>query len=72
MNRSHRSSTSRLAVWPFELDAALGFSQMTRLKHERAGNLPPRDVWIGPKSGWKVTTMPEVAARIIDQSAVLA
>ena len=71
MNKSIKSSPTRIAVWPFELDAALGFSQMTRLKHERAGNLPPRDVWIGPKSGWKATTMPEVAARLIDQPVVL-
>ena len=44
-------------VWPAGLEEMLGISTPTRWRWERAGKLPPRDVHIGGRSGWRPDTL---------------
>jgi hypothetical protein len=67
MNKANKTARTRAVIWPGELAAALGFSPMTVMRHERAGNLPPRDFFLGGKSGWKALTLPTIAARVAQQ-----
>jgi hypothetical protein len=69
MNKLVKNSPMRAVIWPFEVDEALGSSQMTRLRYERAGFLPPRDFWLGTRSGWKVTSLPEIATHVLNSQA---
>lgn len=49
-------------IWNAGLEARYGISPPTRWRWERAGKLPPRDVHIGGRSGWKLATI-EAAER---------
>jgi len=44
-------------IWPSGIEERYGISSITRWRWERAGKLPPRDVHIGGRSGWKPTTI---------------
>jgi hypothetical protein len=63
MNKANKTARTRAVIWPGELADALGFSPMTVMRHERAGNLPPRDFFLGGKSGWQAQTLPGIAPR---------
>jgi hypothetical protein len=45
------------AVWPSGVQARYGISSVTRWRWERAGKLPPRDVNVGGKTGWRPETL---------------
>lgn len=44
-------------IWPRGLEQRYGISAITRWRWERAGRLPPRDVHIGGRSGWRPDTL---------------
>jgi predicted DNA-binding transcriptional regulator AlpA len=44
-------------IWPSGIEERYGISSITRWRWERAGKLPPRDVHIGGRSGWKPATI---------------
>lgn len=44
-------------VWPYGLAARYGISRATVWRWERKGLLPPRDVHIGGRSGWRPHTL---------------
>lgn len=54
--RSPREGTN--VVWPKGVEARYGISAPTRWRWEKQGKLPPRDVCIGDKTGWKPSTLP--------------
>ena len=45
-------------VWPSGVEARYGISAVTRWRWEKQGRLPPRDINIGGKTGWKPETLP--------------
>jgi hypothetical protein len=50
-------------IWPLGVQERYGISAVTRWRWERAGHLPPRDVFIGGKpAGWRPLTL-EAAER---------
>jgi hypothetical protein len=44
-------------IWPRGLEQRYGISAITRWRWERGGHLPPRDVNVGGKTGWKPSTL---------------
>ena len=44
-------------VWPAGVEERYGINPVTRWRWERTGNLPPRDVFCGRRSGWKPETL---------------
>lgn len=44
-------------VWPAGVELRYGISAVTRWRWERAGKLPPRDLHIGGRSGWRPDTL---------------
>jgi predicted DNA-binding transcriptional regulator AlpA len=45
-------------IWPSGLEAMLDISGETRLRYEKRGLLPSRDVYIGRRAiGWKPSTI---------------
>jgi len=44
-------------VWPSGVEAMYGISTQTRWRWERLGKLPPRDVSVGGKTGWRPETL---------------
>lgn len=44
-------------VWPAGLEERYGISSPTRWRWEKSGRLPPRDVNIGGKTGWRPETL---------------
>jgi hypothetical protein len=44
-------------VWPAGVERRYDISTVTRWRWERAGRLPPRDVSIGGRTGWKPETL---------------
>jgi len=44
-------------IWPPGLEQRLGISPPTRWRWEKSGKLPPRDVHIGGRSGWRPETI---------------
>lgn len=44
-------------VWPAGVERRYDISTVTRWRWERAGRLPPRDVRIGGRTGWKPETL---------------
>jgi hypothetical protein len=44
-------------VWPAGVQEFYGISSVTRWRWEREGKLPPRDVHIGGRSGWRFETL---------------
>lgn len=55
-------SQGTAVVWPSGVEARYGIKPVTRWRWERAGKLPPRDVHIGGRDGWKPETL-EAAER---------
>lgn len=57
--RTKNTRTSGTAcVWPSGVQLRYGISAPTRWRWERAGMLPPRDVFIGGKpKGWRPETL---------------
>lgn len=43
--------------WPTTLELRYGISRPTRWRWEKDGKLPPRDVKIAGKSGWRRSTI---------------
>lgn len=52
----------KAVIWPRGVEQRYGISPPTRWRWERAGKLPPRDVFIGGYSGWRPETL-EAAER---------
>jgi predicted DNA-binding transcriptional regulator AlpA len=46
-----------VVVWPSGVQQRYGISNVTRWRWERAGKLPPRDVNVGGKTGWRPETL---------------
>jgi predicted DNA-binding transcriptional regulator AlpA len=44
-------------IWPSGLEDRYGISAPTRWRWERSGKLPPRDVFVGGRSGWRPETL---------------
>ena len=44
-------------VWPAGAEQRYGISPVTRWRWERTGRLPPRDVNIGGRTGWRPETL---------------
>ena len=44
-------------IWPRGIEERYGISSVTRWRWERSGRLPPRDVHIGGRSGWRPETL---------------
>lgn len=44
-------------IWPAGVEHRYDISPVTRWRWERAGKLPPRDVDIGGKTGWRPETL---------------
>lgn len=44
-------------IWPAGVEQRYGVSPVTRWRWERAGKLPPRDIHIGGRSGWRPETL---------------
>jgi predicted DNA-binding transcriptional regulator AlpA len=53
--RAPRSGTR--VVWPAGLEEMFGISAPTRWRWERDKKLPPRDVHLGTRSGWRLETI---------------
>ncbi len=49
-------------IWPAGLEAMLGISPWVRWSWERKGKLPPRDVCIAGKKGWRPETLQALTA----------
>jgi predicted DNA-binding transcriptional regulator AlpA len=45
------------AVWPQGVQQMFDISAPTRWRYEKTGKLPPRDVHLGSKSGWRHETL---------------
>lgn len=43
--------------WPRQVEQRYGISPQTRWRWEKEGRLPPRDVNLGGKTGWRVDTL---------------
>lgn len=52
-----KAENARRAYWPADLQELYGISATTVWRWERLGKLPPRDVNIGGKSGWRPETL---------------
>lgn len=44
-------------IWPAGLQRRYGISAVTRWRWEKDGKLPPRDLFVGNKSGWRPSTI---------------
>ena len=49
-------------IWPGGVQERYGISKPTRWRWEKTGRLPPRDVNLGGKTGWRPETL-EAAER---------
>lgn len=50
-------------IWPGGVEERYDISTPTRWRWEREGKLPPRDVNVGGKTGWRPATL-EAAERV--------
>jgi predicted DNA-binding transcriptional regulator AlpA len=50
-------------IWPAGVEQRYGISDITRWRWERAKKLPPRDVHVGGRSGWRPDTLAEFESR---------
>lgn len=64
----HAPIAGDAVIWPAGVERRYGISPITRWRWERAGKLPPRDVHIGGRSGWRPETL--VAAERAKTEAV--
>lgn len=55
--RSHSLRAGTHVIWPAGLEEMLGISPVTRWRRERQGKLPPRDISIAGRTGWKRQTI---------------
>ena len=46
-----------VVVWPRGIELRYGISAPTRWRWEKSGRLPPRDVNVGGKTGWRPETL---------------
>ncbi len=46
-----------VVVWPSGVEERYGISPPTRWRWEKDGKIPPRDVAIGDKTGWRPKTL---------------
>lgn len=53
--RAPRAGTA--VIWAKGCEARYGISAPTRWRWERIGRLPPRDVNLGGKTGWRPETL---------------
>ncbi len=44
-------------VWPAGVEQRYDIGPVTRWRWERAGTLPPRDIAIGGRTGWRPETL---------------
>lgn len=44
-------------IWPSGLEERYGISAITRWRWEKSGRLPPRDINVGGKTGWRPETL---------------
>jgi len=44
-------------IWPRGVQARYDISAPTRWRWEKTGKLPPRDINVGGKTGWKPSTL---------------
>jgi predicted DNA-binding transcriptional regulator AlpA len=44
-------------IWPQGIELRYGISAPTRWRWERSGRLPPRDINIGGRTGWRPETL---------------
>jgi len=51
-------------IWPRGLERRYGISAVTRWRWERSGRLPPRDVHVGGRSGWRPETIERYEAGV--------
>lgn len=50
-------ATGTVVIWPSGVETMYDISPMTRWRWEKKGKLPPRDVNIGGKTGWRPATL---------------
>jgi predicted DNA-binding transcriptional regulator AlpA len=50
-------------VWPSGAQQLFGISAPTRWRWEKDGKLPPRDVNVGGKTGWRPATLDALLTR---------
>lgn len=53
--RAPRAGTS--VIWPSGVETRYDISAPTRWRWEKSGRLPPRDVNVGGKTGWRPETL---------------
>lgn len=56
-----RSGTG--VIWPKGLEERWGISAPTRWRWEQIGRIPPRDIDIGGKTGWRPATIDKAESR---------
>ncbi len=49
--------TGTAVTWPSGVEQRYGISAVTRWRWERDGLLPPRDVHVGGRDGWRPETL---------------
>lgn len=54
--RSRVVDSNTGTIWPTTAEVILNISAVTRWRRERSGALPPRDVKLGSRTGWKRST----------------
>jgi predicted DNA-binding transcriptional regulator AlpA len=59
--RGPRAGTA--VIWAKGVEERYGVTAVTRWRWERAGKLPPRDVHIGGRSGWRPETLAAAESR---------
>jgi hypothetical protein len=57
-------------IWPQGAEALLGISAWTRWNWEKTGKLPPRDVCIAGKKGWRPETLQALTATKLKPRAI--
>jgi hypothetical protein len=65
----HAPLAGDVVVWPSGCERRYGISAITRWRWEKSGRLPPRDVDIGGKTGWRPETL--AAAETLTTSAAV-
>lgn len=53
----HAMTAGDAVVWPSGVQQRYGITHVTRWRWERDGKLPPRDIQVGGRSGWRPETL---------------
>lgn len=69
IKHSHAFTTESSVLWPLNVERRFCISKTTRQRWERDGHLPPRDLIIGPKSGWLLSTIVDFEQRLRGKTA---